>query len=187
MKKLPFVILMSVAGFAGSALAAAPSSRVSESTDPAKAAAVEQHAEQLAQALTPSSSTDSGAVPPKHHARHHMAKGKGAKSMTGSGSVNSDSGAMGAGSSGAMGAAGALGNRGSAGSAGPGAAGHGMIGAGNSGGSASPASGMGNHGSSSSGAAGSSMMPGGSTGGGTGSMPDSTYGSTTSTPPKPGN
>jgi hypothetical protein len=74
--------------FASLALAQTPSqSTVAETTDPAKIAEIERHAQELA-SRTPSSSataTSSGEQHEagKHHDRHHAHKGKHTRSMKG--------------------------------------------------------------------------------------------------------
>ena len=104
MKKLSIAIFTSVVGFgAMAAVHAAPPGSVSESTDPAKAFAVEQHAQQLTQAPSAESSGTTPA-PSRHHSKRHHAKpaSTAAADRSGSGS----SGADGAMPSGAMGSSG---------------------------------------------------------------------------------
>ncbi|NEX59687.1 hypothetical protein [Noviherbaspirillum galbum] len=77
MKKRLMASLASLLLVSGAALAADPSSEIRESTDPDKAAAVEQRARDIAAAqqmngdTSGASSTQGSSASGKHHRRHH--------------------------------------------------------------------------------------------------------------------
>ncbi|MDB5763962.1 MAG: hypothetical protein JWQ21_2957 [Herminiimonas sp.] len=70
MKKLSLILATLSVAIAGSAFAQNSATGVTSSTDPAKAAAVERHADEIQKNPQPASST----MPAKHAVRHHVKK-----------------------------------------------------------------------------------------------------------------